>query len=74
MERFIQYIPTIYKAITAGITSGIAAYGLAIQDGMSWGEWGYVIATSIGVGLLTFAKSNKEPSVTPTSSGPEPVA
>ena len=49
----------IYKALTAAAAAGVAAYGTALPDGVTWGDWGVVIGAAIGAGLLVWAVPNK---------------
>jgi hypothetical protein len=71
IEKLIQYIPVIWKAIVATALSVSAEYGLAQKNGITWGEWGYIIATGIGVFLGTWYVKNAG---TPVSSAPSSSA
>jgi hypothetical protein len=74
MEKIIQYIPQMYKALVAGVLAGIGVYGAAQAGGMTWGEWGYVIGSALGVGFGTWFKRNVPvSSVQPGPVGPQPV-
>lgn len=74
MQTIIRYLPTIYKAIVAAVLSGVAVYGGVLPDGVTLGEWGYVIFTAFGVGIGTWAKRNAPvPGAAPTVEGPQHV-
>lgn len=70
IAKLVELIPTIYKAVIAGVGAAGAALGAVQTGGTTWQEWGYVIATGVGAGFLAWLVPNAG---TPTSS-PSPEA
>jgi hypothetical protein len=49
----------ILKALSAAGTAGLAAYGTALSDGVTWADWGVIIGAALGAGLVVWAVPNK---------------
>jgi hypothetical protein len=64
----------IQKAITAGVTAGVAAFGQGIADGsMTKEEWAITIGAVLFAGYATFKVPNKTESDTKSwAPGPRP--
>lgn len=74
MITIIRYIPTIYKAIVAGVLAGSGSFGALQVDGMTAGEWGYVVVVALVAGVGTWAKRNAGSTTQHASvEGPHPV-
>jgi len=70
LNRIIEYLPQMKKSIVAGVATGSTAFGAVQRDGVTWQEWGYVVATGIGAGFLAWVAKNAGTTTQPTAAEP----
>jgi hypothetical protein len=59
VSKVIAYLPQMFKALTAAATAATAAYGQALKDGVTGGEWVVILCAAVGAGLIAWAVPNK---------------
>jgi hypothetical protein len=56
----LDLLQRVLKAVAAGATAGVAAYGTAVQDGTVAGdEWVTIVIAVVGAALVVWAVPNK---------------
>jgi hypothetical protein len=58
ISTIIEYLPHMRKALIAGAAVFAGEYGIAQVNGVSVGEWGYIIVTALGAGYAAWQVSN----------------
>lgn len=59
LTTIIQYLPQIWKAVTAAWAAGVAEYALAERMGdVTIGHWAYIILTALAIGAGVWKKQN----------------
>lgn len=56
----LSYLPFMWKAVSAFITTLTFEYGLVQVDGITWGEHGYVLGTAAAVAFGVWVVENKK--------------
>lgn len=58
IDTIIKYLPVMLKALVAMGLAIPTEIGLAQQDGITWGEWGYIVGTVAAIGYGVWKARN----------------
>lgn len=58
LSTVIDYIPKMWKAVVAGAAVVSVEWPLLIRDGITLGEWGYLVGTTAAAVLAAWKVKN----------------